>query len=119
MCPDRCRLELAGAAPAASHVVVPRDGTADFDEEAAFAHRAGAPLVKRHPKRLTQELRKADRRGRVLVDTSRDGWSATCGAVYTGAGPVRYPGLGADATMMLAGAGRARAAGVRPFSTAR
>jgi hypothetical protein len=36
---------------------------------AAFAHRAGALLVKRYPKRLTQEFLKADRGKRVLVDT--------------------------------------------------
>jgi bifunctional non-homologous end joining protein LigD len=65
------------------HVVVPVDGTADFDEVAAFAHRAGALLVKRHPKRLTQEFLKADRGKRVLVDTGRNGWSATFAAAYT------------------------------------
>jgi len=65
------------------HVVVPLDGTGDFDEVAAFAHRAGALLVKRHSKRLTQEFLKADRGKRVLVDTGRNGWSATFAAAYT------------------------------------
>ena len=65
------------------HVVVPLDGTADFDEVAAFAHRAGALLVSRHPERLTQEFVKADRGGRVFVDTGRNGWSATFAAAYT------------------------------------
>ena len=65
------------------HVVVPLDGAADFDEVAAFAHRAGALLVKRHPKRLTQEFHKVDRGKRVLVDTGRNGWSATFAAAYT------------------------------------
>ena len=65
------------------HVVVPLDGTADFDEVAGFAHRAGALLVKRHPERLTQEFLKADRGSRVLVDTGRNGWSATFAAAYT------------------------------------
>jgi bifunctional non-homologous end joining protein LigD len=65
------------------HVVVPLAGTEDFDEVAAFAHRAGALLVKRHPKRLTQEFKKADRGKRVLVDTGRNGWSATFAAAYT------------------------------------
>jgi bifunctional non-homologous end joining protein LigD len=65
------------------HVVVPLDGTADFDEVAAFAHRAGERLVKRHPRRLTQEFRKADRGRRVFVDTGRNGWSATFAAAYT------------------------------------
>jgi bifunctional non-homologous end joining protein LigD len=65
------------------HVAVPLDGSASFDEVAAFAHRAGALLVKRHPERLTQEFLKADRGGRVLVDTGRNGWSATFAAAYT------------------------------------
>ena len=64
------------------HVAVPLDGTADFDEVGAFAQRAGALLVKRHPERLTQEFLKADRGGRVLVDTGRNGWSATFAAAY-------------------------------------
>ena len=65
------------------HVVVPLDGTADFDDVAAFAHRAGALLVKRDPDRLTQEFLKADRGRRVLVDTGRNGWSATFAAAYS------------------------------------
>jgi bifunctional non-homologous end joining protein LigD len=65
------------------HVVVPLDGTAGFDDVAAFAHRAGALLVKRQPARLTQEFLKADRAGRVFVDTGRNGWSATFAAAYT------------------------------------
>jgi bifunctional non-homologous end joining protein LigD len=65
------------------HVAVPLDGKADFEEVASFAHRCGAVLVKRSPKRLTQEFLKADRAGRVLVDTGRNGWSATFAAAYT------------------------------------
>jgi bifunctional non-homologous end joining protein LigD len=65
------------------HVLVPLDGKAGFEDVAAFAHRAGALLVRRHPDRLTQEFLKADRAGRVLVDTGRNGWSATFAAAYT------------------------------------
>jgi bifunctional non-homologous end joining protein LigD len=65
------------------HVAVPLDGSAGFDAVAAFAHHAGALLVKRDPARLTQEFLKADRGGRVLVDTGRNGWSATFAAPYT------------------------------------
>jgi bifunctional non-homologous end joining protein LigD len=65
------------------HVAVPLDGAADFDQVAAFAHGTGALLVKRHRARLTQEFLKADRGGRVLVDTGRNGWSATFAAAYT------------------------------------
>jgi len=39
-------------------------------------------LVSRDPKRLTQEFSKADRGGRILVDTGRNGYSATFAAPY-------------------------------------
>jgi bifunctional non-homologous end joining protein LigD len=43
----------------------------------------GATFVKRAPDRLTQEFSKADRRGRIYVDTGRNGYSATFAAAYT------------------------------------
>ena len=64
------------------HIVVPLDGEADFELVWRFAHGAGALLVKRHPEMLTQEFIKADRRGRILVDTGRNGMGATFAAVY-------------------------------------
>jgi bifunctional non-homologous end joining protein LigD len=39
-------------------------------------------LVSRDPDRLTQEFSKADRGGRVLVDTGRNAYSATFAAAY-------------------------------------
>lgn len=77
----RCWVKTTGSK--GFHVVVPLDGAATFDEVASFTHRAGALLVKRHPDRLTQEFLKVDRAGRVLVDTGRNGWSATFAAAYT------------------------------------
>src|SRR5213079_652362 len=50
---------------------------------AGFAHAVGTLLVKRDPKHLTQEFSKADRAGRILVDTGRNGYSATFAAAYT------------------------------------
>ena len=35
-----------------------------------------------HPKNLTQEFHKTDRGRRILVDTGRNGWSATHAAAY-------------------------------------
>src|SRR6266550_2543171 len=63
------------------HIAVPLDGKADFGEVARFAHVVGRVLVKRDPKHLTQEFSKADRGGRILVDTGRNG-SATFAAAY-------------------------------------
>ena len=64
------------------HIVVPLDGAAGFDLVWHFAHGVAAVLVKRDPAHLTQEFIKADREGRILVDTGRNGHSATFAAVY-------------------------------------
>jgi bifunctional non-homologous end joining protein LigD len=40
-------------------------------------------LVERDPDNLTQEFSKVDRAGRILVDTGRNGYSATFAAAYT------------------------------------
>ena len=64
------------------HIVVPLDGKAGFGEVARFAHGVGTLLVTRDPAHLTQEFSKADRGGRILVDTGRNGYSATFAAAY-------------------------------------
>jgi bifunctional non-homologous end joining protein LigD len=64
------------------HIAVPVDGQADFGEVGSFAHAAGAVLVRRDPQHLTQEFSKAQRRGRIYVDTGRNGYSATFAAAY-------------------------------------
>jgi bifunctional non-homologous end joining protein LigD len=73
------------------HIVVPLDRSAGFDEVAGFAHRAGALLVKRDPEHLTQEFSKADRGGRILVDTGRNGYGATFAAAYAVRARPRAP----------------------------
>jgi bifunctional non-homologous end joining protein LigD len=64
------------------HVVVPLDGKMEMGNVAGFAHAVGALLVKREPKTLTQEFHKVDRAGRILIDTGRNGYSATFAAPY-------------------------------------
>lgn len=64
------------------HIVVPLDGEAGFGEVSWFSHAVGALLVERDPERLTQEFSKADRGGRIYVDTGRNGYSATVAAAY-------------------------------------
>ena len=64
------------------HIVVPIDGKADYGEVATFAHRVGSLLVSRDPDRFTQEFNKVDRGNRILVDTGRNGYSATFAAAY-------------------------------------
>ena len=64
------------------HIAVPLHGEADHGRVSAFAHTVGALLVTRNTKTLTQEFHKADRGGRILVDTGRNAYSATFAAVY-------------------------------------
>src|SRR5690349_9227161 len=65
------------------HIAVPLDGESDFGTVARFAHVVGEILVKRDSDNLTQEFSKVDRGGRILVDTGRNGYSATFAAAYT------------------------------------
>ena len=45
--------------------------------------RLDSVLIGLAPDHLTQEFSKADRRGRIYVDTGRNGYSATFAAAYT------------------------------------
>ena len=65
------------------HIAVPLDCKSDFGTVARFAHVVGRVLVQRDPDHLTQEFAKVDRGGRILVDTGRNGYSATYAATYT------------------------------------
>jgi len=64
------------------HILIPLDGQSDYPTVWRFAHGVGAVLVKRRPHALTQEFIKADRAGRILIDTGRNGPGATFAAVY-------------------------------------
>jgi bifunctional non-homologous end joining protein LigD len=65
------------------HIVVPIDGKTPIGTVARFANSVGTMFVKLAPDRLTQEFSKVDRRGRIYVDTGRNGYSATFAAAYT------------------------------------
>jgi bifunctional non-homologous end joining protein LigD len=64
------------------HIVVPLDGSADFGQVGQFADAVGRVLVRRDPENLTLEFIKADRAGRIYIDTGRNGYSATFAATY-------------------------------------
>jgi bifunctional non-homologous end joining protein LigD len=64
------------------HIVVSLDGKSTTEDVARFAHAVGTVLVERDPQHLTQEFSKADRGGRILVDTGRNGYGATFAAAY-------------------------------------
>lgn len=65
------------------HILVPLDGKSNMAEAERFAQQAGRLFVSREPDHLTQEFSKADRKGRIYVDTGRNGYSATFAAAYT------------------------------------
>ncbi len=65
------------------HIVVPLDGKSQMDEVARFADAVGRLFVSLAPDHLTQEFAKVDRKGRIYVDTGRNGYSATFAAAYT------------------------------------
>ena len=85
------------------HIVVPLDGEDGFGDVSRFAHVAGTLLVKRDPEHLTQEFSKADRGGRILVDTGRnalqrDVRGGLCGAREARCARVRAVHLGRTRT---------------------
>ncbi|HEY8924446.1 MAG TPA: non-homologous end-joining DNA ligase [Polyangia bacterium] len=64
------------------HIVVPLDQVDEHELAWRFAQGVGAVLVKRHPELLTQEFIKADRAGRIFIDTGRNAPGATFAAAY-------------------------------------
>lgn len=64
------------------HIVVPLDSKAGFGEVWRFAHAVARILVQRDPQNLTLEFAKVDRGRRILIDTGRNGYSATFAATY-------------------------------------
>lgn len=65
------------------HIVVPLDGKTTMGAAARFAGAVGRFFISLAPERLTDEFSKADRRGRIYVDTGRNGYHATFAAAYT------------------------------------
>jgi bifunctional non-homologous end joining protein LigD len=64
------------------HIVVPLDGKHRDGEVARFGDAVARLLVERDPEHLTMEFAKADRAGRIYVDTGRNGFGATFAAAY-------------------------------------
>ena len=65
------------------HIIVPVDGKSTMEEVERFAHHVGRLFVSHAPDHLTQEFSKVDRKGRIYVDTGRNGYSATFATAYT------------------------------------
>lgn len=61
---------------------MPLDGKTQIGLVARFANAVGTVFVSLAADRLTQEFSKANRGGRIYVDTGRNGYSATFAAAY-------------------------------------
>jgi bifunctional non-homologous end joining protein LigD len=64
------------------HIAVPLDGVSDAGIVSGFAHAVGRILVQRRPRAVTMEFSKADRGGKIYVDTGRNHPPATFAAPY-------------------------------------
>lgn len=64
------------------HLVVPLDRRADFDVARSFARDVAELLAARHKDRLTTEVRKNKRRGRLFLDTMRNAYAQTAVPPY-------------------------------------
>lgn len=64
------------------HVVVPIRADEGFDDVRAFAGDVAGALAARHPDRLTTEVRKNQRKGRLFVDTLRNAYAQHAVAPY-------------------------------------
>lgn len=64
------------------HVVVPLNRKGDFASVRDFGRDVTELLSKRFPKRLTQEVRKNKRRGRLFLDIARNAYAQTTVAPY-------------------------------------
>ena len=65
------------------HIVVPLDGRTPVQSVVRFADATARLFVQRSPGTLTLEFSKADRGGRIYVDTGRNTPGATVAAAYT------------------------------------
>ena len=63
------------------HVPIRRDG--EFDEVKRLARDVSELLARRHPDRLTVEIRKKKREGRIFVDFLRNEYAQTAVAPYS------------------------------------
>ncbi|HEX4933251.1 MAG TPA: DNA primase small subunit domain-containing protein, partial [Gemmatimonadaceae bacterium] len=77
------------------HVVLPMAARATFETSSALADRIARLLAERLPGEVTQAFAKADRHGRIYIDTARNRPGATFAAAYTlrarGGAPVSAP----------------------------
>lgn len=65
------------------HVVVPVDGSADWEVVRDFAKLCAQAMEERWPEKYTSNMRKEKRKGKIFIDWVRNGRSATSVAPYS------------------------------------
>lgn len=65
------------------HVMVPLDGSADFDTVRRFARAAADTVARHHSGQLTTEARKSERRDRIYLDVMRNAYAQTAVVPYS------------------------------------
>ncbi|MGA9294892.1 MAG: non-homologous end-joining DNA ligase [Ignavibacteriaceae bacterium] len=65
------------------HVVIPIYANDDFDNVRGFGRNITKIIAERHPKELTIEVRKNKRKGRIFLDTARNGYAQTAVPPYS------------------------------------
>ncbi|HTX43079.1 MAG TPA: non-homologous end-joining DNA ligase [Methanocella sp.] len=65
------------------HVVLPLDGSADFDRVHEYARGLSVQIAKKYPDRLTAEIVKERREGRLFLDYMRNSFGQTHVAPYS------------------------------------
>ncbi len=64
------------------HVLVPLDRRAGFDQIRVFARQIAHRLAQGDPQRLTTDVRKSKRKGRIFIDTARNSYAQTAAPPY-------------------------------------
>jgi bifunctional non-homologous end joining protein LigD len=64
------------------HVVSPLDRSCEFEEVRKVARTIATHVSEKHRGRLTTELRKKERRGRLFIDTTRNAYAQTAVPPY-------------------------------------
>jgi len=64
------------------HIEIPLQQKETFDEVREFGQNVSKILAGRHPHRLTTEIRKNKRKGRVFLDAARNAYAQTAAAPY-------------------------------------
>ncbi|MFH5835797.1 DNA ligase D [Proteiniclasticum sp. C24MP] len=65
------------------HIVVPVNGSADWDAVRSFAKLCAQAMEERWPEKYTSNMRKEKRKGKIFIDWVRNGRSATSVAPYS------------------------------------